>query len=57
VTWSWELNGHEGAIRLRATGYTQALRAAGRKHGRARVSEAQTDELLISVSGPGAPGG
>jgi hypothetical protein len=30
VTWSWELDGHEGAIRLRATGYTQALRAAPR---------------------------
>ena len=30
MTWSWELDGHEGAIRLRATGYTQALRSAPR---------------------------
>ncbi len=30
ITWAWELDGHEGTIRLRATGYTQALRSAPR---------------------------
>jgi hypothetical protein len=31
VKWAWSMEGHEGAIRLRATGYTQVLRTAPRE--------------------------
>jgi hypothetical protein len=53
VTWSWELNGHEGAIRLRATGYTQALRAAPRMAPAQRLTWEERGGPSFALPGDG----